>query len=341
MDEAFYSQQDIDSFSLKGVRQPGSLVGRQSEPIDLTDYSNRMATGRKPSKKPPTEVELEYFNRVKKAMAAGKKPGYLVYNGQKWFYNRGGTKGPDGVKDLSLRSLSGKLNLEKKYADTRNIQTPTLEDYETAFPGKGKQMFEAEQLKRKQQVNVQKDAIKRTGVNFDLDHMRPNMNEGRTHSRNFRLMNAGRNRLEQNRRPISPEQLTALKQDATNNIDYIKTEGPELTPRQRQTIIDAPDSKVPNVSRVNIKGGAARFSAVIPWFDYLGPLDQATGGHIESTIDKGVNVVRQSLGFKPNPVGHTPVKDPITSFGNGVARRIWDLGNMLTNQTNHYPADIQ
>jgi hypothetical protein len=87
--------------------------------------------------------------------------------------------------------------------------------------------------------------------------------------------------------------------------------------------------------------GQAMFSAVIPWFDYLGPVDQATGGHIESTIDKGVNMVRKAVGQKPNPVGYTPVKDPITSFGNGVARRIWDLGNMLTNQTNHYPADIQ
>jgi hypothetical protein len=83
------------------------------------------------------------------------------------------------------------------------------------------------------------------------------------------------------------------------------------------------------------------FNAVIPWFDYVGPLDQATGGHVESTIDRGVNVVRESLGFKPNPVGHTPVKDPITNFGNGIARRVWDLGNLLTNQTNHYPAEIQ
>ena len=108
----------------------------------------------------------------------------------------------------------------------------------------------------------------------------------------------------------------------------------------RQKILTTDPAEV-RKTYLKLTRGKASFGAVIPWFDYIGPLDQATGGHVESTIDKGVNVVRESLGFKPNPVGHTPVKDPITQFSNGVARRIWDLGNMLTNQTNHYPVDIQ
>ena len=101
------------------------------------------------------------------------------------------------------------------------------------------------------------------------------------------------------------------------------------------------DPKQVKQSYLRLTGGKVSFKGVIPWFDYIGPLDQATGGHVESTIDKGVNVVREALGFKPNPVGHTEVKDPITNFSNGVARRIWDLGNLLTNQTNPYPQIIQ
>ena len=234
-----YSQEEIDAFSLKGVRRPGSLVDkRKGGVIDLSDFSSRMATGRKPATKPPTEVEMEYFRIVSESMEQGKPVPTLQYNGQLWYYNRGGKKGADGVKDLSLRNYGKKLGLEKKYAETRDVQTPKLEDYEEAFPGRGKEMYDAEQAKRKLQIKAQKDAIARTGKDFDLDHMRPNMNQGRTHSRNFRLMDAGRNRLEQNRRPLTDTQLTALKQDATNNVDYLRTQGPEMTPRQRQNVIE-------------------------------------------------------------------------------------------------------
>ncbi len=110
--------------------------------------------------------------------------------------------------------------------------------------------------------------------------------------------------------------------------------------KTKQSLLTVDQKKVKQ-SYLTLTGGKASFSAFIPWFDYLEPLDQLTGGHIESTIDKGVNMVRQAVGQKPNPVGHTVVKDPITNFGNGVARRIWDVGNMLSNQTNPYPAEIK
>ena len=124
-------------------------------------------------------------------------------------------------------------------------------------------------------------------------------------------------------------------------------ESPDVVKGQRQSMIDENPLARPNenmnkvLQPLKFKGGRASFSGVIPWFDYLGPLDQMTGGHVESTIDKGVNMVRQVVGQKPNPVGHHEVKDPITNFGNGVARRIWDVGNMLSNQTNPYPSEIQ
>ena len=82
-------------------------------------------------------------------------------------------------------------------------------------------------------------------------------------------------------------------------------------------------------------------NGVLPWFDYIGPLDQMTGGHVESTIDKGVNVLRQSLGIKPNPVGHHPTPDPMVSVRNTVARGIWDVGNKLFGNNNPYPQDIK
>lgn len=83
------------------------------------------------------------------------------------------------------------------------------------------------------------------------------------------------------------------------------------------------------------------FRGVMPWMDYVGPLDQATGGHVESTIDKGVNVLRQSLGIKPNPVGHHPTPDPLGAVRNTVARGIWDMGNKLFGNNNPYPQDIK
>lgn len=82
-------------------------------------------------------------------------------------------------------------------------------------------------------------------------------------------------------------------------------------------------------------------NGVLPWFDYIGPLDQMTGGHVESTIDKGVNVLRQSLGIEPNPVGHHPTPDPLGAVTNTVARGIWDMGNKLFGNNNPYPQDIQ
>lgn len=83
------------------------------------------------------------------------------------------------------------------------------------------------------------------------------------------------------------------------------------------------------------------FRGVMPWMDYVGPIDQMTGGHLESTLDKGVNVLRNSLGIKSNPVGHHPTPDPLGAVTNTVARSIWDLGNKMFGQNDHYPIDMQ
>ena len=83
------------------------------------------------------------------------------------------------------------------------------------------------------------------------------------------------------------------------------------------------------------------FRGVMPWMDYVGPIDQMTGGHLESTLDKGVNLLRNSLGIKSNPVGHHPTPDPLVAVRNTVARSIWDLGNKMFGQNDHYPIDIQ
>ena len=80
---------------------------------------------------------------------------------------------------------------------------------------------------------------------------------------------------------------------------------------------------------------------VMPWMDYVGPIDQMTGGHVESTIDKGVNVLRQSLGIAPNPVGHHPTPDPLLSIRNTVARGIWDMGRKMFGNNHPYPEDIK
>jgi hypothetical protein len=132
----------------------------------------------------------------------------------------------------------------------------------------------------------------------------------------------------------------AIRDLTGDPLTYGKDANPADVAKTKQSLLTVDPKKIKQ-SYLKLTNGGVSFNSVIPWFDYLEPLDQMTGGHIESTIDKGVNVVRQSLGFKPNPVGHTPVKDPITSFGNGVARRIWDVGNMLSNQTNPYPAEIK
>ena len=242
-----YTQDQIDAFSLRGVRVDGSLVSRKIDPIDLTNYGQgRLGKGKRPSKKPPTEVELKYFNLVKEAAESGKPAPYLKYGDELWYYNRGGTKGADGIKDLSLRSLANKLGLEKKYADTRSAQQPTLDDFVKAFgKDKGTAMFNEEKAKLNAQARIRGERTAATGITFDNDHILPNMNGGRTHSRNFRLMIGSRNRLEQNRRPLSPDQRTALMLDG-DNLEFISTQGPKPTPLQRQQILEG----TPNVKRV-------------------------------------------------------------------------------------------
>ena len=83
------------------------------------------------------------------------------------------------------------------------------------------------------------------------------------------------------------------------------------------------------------------FRGVMPWMDYVGPIDQMTGGHLESTLDKGVNLLRNSLGIKSNPVGHHPTPDPLLSVRNAVARSIWDLGGKMFGNNAPYPIDMQ
>ena len=132
----------------------------------------------------------------------------------------------------------------------------------------------------------------------------------------------------------------AIRDLTGDPLTYGIDANPADVAKTKQSLLTV-DLKKVEQSYLKLTNGGVSFNSVIPWFDYLEPLDQLTGGHVESTIDKGVNMVKETLGFKPNPVGHHEVKDPITNFGNGVARRIWDLGNMLSNQTNPYPADIK
>lgn len=132
----------------------------------------------------------------------------------------------------------------------------------------------------------------------------------------------------------------AIRDLTGDPLTYGIDANPADVAKTKQSLLTVDLQKVKQ-SYLTLTGGKASFSAFIPWFDYLEPLDQIFGGQVESTIDKGINVVKQAVGQKPNPVGHTVVKDPITNFGHGVARRIWDVGNMLSNQTNPYPAEIK
>ena len=90
-------------------------------------------------------------------------------------------------------------------------------------------------------------------------------------------------------------------------------------------------------SYLKLTGGKVSFSAVTPWFDYIPIVDQMTGGHVERTLDKAVNTVRQAVGQKPNGLDTPDPEGPITQFANGVAKQIFNVGAQLWGKNAAYP----
>jgi len=104
----------------------------------------------------------------------------------------------------------------------------------------------------------------------------------------------------------------------------------------RQKILTTDPAEV-RKTYLKLTGGKAIFNSVVPWLDYLPGLDARTGGHIERTIDKGVNAVRQAVGQKPNQLDTPDPEGPITQFANGVARRVFNFGSDLFKTNAKYP----
>ena len=122
---------------------------------------------------------------------------------------------------------------------------------------------------------------------------------------------------------------------------FSSTASDELLQRARPAL-DTPELQIEAAQafkkpKPTFLNGKAMFNSIIPWFDYLPGLDQRTGGYVERTIDKGVNVVRQAVGMKPNQLDAPDPEGPITKFANGVARQIFNVGATLSGSNAQYP----
>lgn len=130
-----------------------------------------------------------------------------------------------------FNDLATKLANEAARKANKTASKPTLEHYTEAYGSKlGKQLFDAEQ-------QALKKAYRHTpSATHDVDHINSSADGGVHHSSNLRAQNKSNNRS-QGARGLTAEQKIALKQ-ADNPKDQIRLQGPNMTPYQRQAVIN-------------------------------------------------------------------------------------------------------
>ena len=209
-------------------------ASRQGGTVTFTATGPKMGRG-----KVPNDVLARYRKAVNQAKANNLPPPYLNYNGEDYYYQSRGK---------SLTRLSGKLEVVANKTATELAQTPKLEDYIAVFGEElGQQQFDAEQA-RMAKIN------KNTGKGFSRGHIRPNAQGGAWHSRNLRLEDLETNA--QNRVQTNPPGVEeALLLHGGTNQEHISLQGPQPTPKARQSMLRGESIEPP---KLQIKGGVGR-----------------------------------------------------------------------------------
>ena len=169
-------------------------------------------------RKPATPEEKSaglalYFSARKHNL---QRPRFVDQNGDVWVYES------KGKGDTRLIRYGLKLQRNAARKAKKLNQSVTLEDFETAWPGQGQQLYE-EELRKAQEIykNRQEDE--------DIDHIW-SLNDGGLHaSRNLRPLNSIINRAEGDRGAPDPEIQNATG-NYQNKMDYLRWQGNALPP---------------------------------------------------------------------------------------------------------------
>lgn len=152
-----------------------------------------------------------YFSAQKHNL---QRPRFVDQNGDVWVYES------KGKGDIRLIRYDLKLERNAARKASKLNQSVTLEDFETAWPGQGQQLYE-EELRRTQEI------YKNRQEGEDIDHIW-SLNDGGLHaSRNLRPLNSIINRAEGDRGAPDPEIQNATG-NYSNKMDYLRWQGPDL-----------------------------------------------------------------------------------------------------------------
>ena len=231
----------------------------------------------------PNDVQARYRKFVNHAKKTGKPIPYLEYNGKRWYYQSRGK---------SLTNLETKLGAVAAKTAREHAKTPTLAEYKEVFGDQGQRLFDEEQSA----MAKLKPGVKgtKTPKGYSRGHIRADGEGGRWHTRNLRLENTTRN-AQQRQQVLTPGQENALMVGGNTNKEFLSIKGPKTTPKMTQNILRG-TLKVGKP--MSMKG----FRGMMPFMDYIGGVDELTGGHLDKGIQHGVNRLRMMLGFKPNKI---------------------------------------
>jgi len=195
------------------------------------------------------------------------RPQYIDEDGTVWRWDNKGGGRHDGHR---LIRTSIKYNRNARDRARRLDQSLTQADFEEAWPGKGSDLFRAEQERQKELfANRQPDE--------DIDHYW-SLNSGGFHvSNNLRRQDSSANRSEGDR-GVPHELEQAAYMLAETKADQVRLQGPRF----------APGSSVELV----YNGGKATLKYLLPKFNaVLNGVDIFNQGQSGSTLDNALNAI--------------------------------------------------
>lgn len=125
-----------------------------------------------------------------------------------------------------------------------------------------------------------------------------------------------------------------------NQADNVQPLPPKVNQGVKPAQLRAMDNGIKSANGsfkgISIKNGMVSFRANIGplALEFLPVVDELTGGHLNRNLQRGLNQIKQAVGFQPNPVyeySEIP-PDPITKTVNGIASAIYDFGSYLKDK---------
>ena len=234
----------------------------------------------------PNDVQARYRKFVNHAKQTGKPIPYLDYNGKRWYYQSRGK---------SLTNLETKLKVVADKTAREHAKTPTLDEYKEVFGEEnGTRLFNEEKAAMDRLTPGKKGS--KTPKGYSRGHIRADGEGGRWHTRNLKLENTVRN-AQQRQQVLTPEVENALMVGGNTNKDFIATQGPKTTPLQTQRVLQG-QTKLPVLDAFR----NATFRAMSPILEYGTAIDELTGSHVHTGTQHIINMFRQAVGQKPNPI---------------------------------------